>query len=319
MPFKNPIVGGTALVIPAINSPNYVPGVSGWIIDADGSVELNDAVVRGTVVVGTAGNGMVTITNTLPAELALFYDGYTAISTAYINMDPGQDQSYHYEIAGYDATAGGFIAWNQGWVDTNLVVHEFASQSYFPSTGVSEATFGDVDDGDDSRVLFNTTFVNFNNPSGLVEFDAEIKTFGPVLIGGTVDITGAMDPYVVSWTASGTAPSIGVGGTLNGFYMLVGKMCDFVIVLVGGAATNWGTGAYTFSTPFPSAQVTGFPYGRATLAISAAAVRLSRQAWQNGSQGVALSDEAGTRVTNAVPLALTNGSIIVISGRYPTT
>lgn len=318
MPYSNPIVGGTALVRPAINSPGYTPGVTGWSVNVDGTAEFNDAVFRGTIVVGTAGNGMVTITNVLPAELALFYDGYTAISTAYIRMDPGQDASYHFEIAGYDATAGGFIAWNQGWVDNNLVVHEFASQSYFPSTGVSEATFGDVDDGDDSRVLFNTTFVNFNNPTGLVEFDAEIKTFGPVLIGGTVDITGPLEPYTPVWTAATTAPVLG-NGTLTGGYMLVGKMCDFVITLTAGSTTTFGSGAYSFTLPpFLSVGGTGYPFGRATLAISAGAIRLSRQAWQNASTSIALSDEAGARVTNTVPLVLTSGSIIVIAGRYPT-
>lgn len=47
MGFQNPIVGGTALRIPAIQSPNYVPGVSGWIIKIDGSAEFNNLVVRG--------------------------------------------------------------------------------------------------------------------------------------------------------------------------------------------------------------------------------------------------------------------------------
>lgn len=47
MGFDNPIVGGTALRIPAIQSPNYSPGVSGWIIKIDGSAEFNNLVVRG--------------------------------------------------------------------------------------------------------------------------------------------------------------------------------------------------------------------------------------------------------------------------------
>jgi hypothetical protein len=47
MGFENPIVGGTALRIPAIQSPNYVPGVSGWIIKITGDAEFNNLVVRG--------------------------------------------------------------------------------------------------------------------------------------------------------------------------------------------------------------------------------------------------------------------------------
>jgi hypothetical protein len=49
----NPIVGGTVLRIPAIQSPNYVAGVSGWIINKDGTVEFNNGVFRGTVTAGS--------------------------------------------------------------------------------------------------------------------------------------------------------------------------------------------------------------------------------------------------------------------------
>lgn len=47
MGFQNPIVGGTALRIPAIQSPNYNPGVAGWIIKIDGSAEFNNLTIRG--------------------------------------------------------------------------------------------------------------------------------------------------------------------------------------------------------------------------------------------------------------------------------
>lgn len=47
MGFQNPVVGGTALRIPAIQSPNYQAGVAGWIIKIDGSAEFNNLTVRG--------------------------------------------------------------------------------------------------------------------------------------------------------------------------------------------------------------------------------------------------------------------------------
>lgn len=46
MPFTNPLVAGTALVRSAINSPDYVPGVSGWAIKRDGSAEFTRLTVR---------------------------------------------------------------------------------------------------------------------------------------------------------------------------------------------------------------------------------------------------------------------------------
>jgi hypothetical protein len=47
MSFGDPIVGGTVLRTPAIQSPNYVPGVSGWIIRIDGSAEFANLTIRG--------------------------------------------------------------------------------------------------------------------------------------------------------------------------------------------------------------------------------------------------------------------------------
>lgn len=47
MTFSNPIVGGTTLIRPAIHSPDYVAGVSGWTINKDGTAEFNDVVIRG--------------------------------------------------------------------------------------------------------------------------------------------------------------------------------------------------------------------------------------------------------------------------------
>lgn len=47
-----------SLVFPAIKSPNFVAGVSGWSINRNGSVEFNDAVIRGSL---SAGGGNVTL------------------------------------------------------------------------------------------------------------------------------------------------------------------------------------------------------------------------------------------------------------------
>lgn len=60
MSFSNSILAGTKLVREAIESPNFVPGTSGWSIRRDGSAEFSDVDVRGTLessnyVPGTSG------------------------------------------------------------------------------------------------------------------------------------------------------------------------------------------------------------------------------------------------------------------------
>jgi hypothetical protein len=49
--FTHSIAGGAGdLVIATFQSPNYVPGVSGWQVTIEGNAEFNDAVFRGVVI-----------------------------------------------------------------------------------------------------------------------------------------------------------------------------------------------------------------------------------------------------------------------------
>jgi hypothetical protein len=52
--FEEPITAGTVLIREDIESQNFVTGVSGWEIRADGSAEFNNIVIRGGVSVGGA-------------------------------------------------------------------------------------------------------------------------------------------------------------------------------------------------------------------------------------------------------------------------
>ncbi|NUR38806.1 MAG: hypothetical protein HOV73_01800 [Streptomyces sp.] len=47
MEFQDELAGGIFLIRPALRSPDYVAGVSGWTINVDGSAEFNDVVIRG--------------------------------------------------------------------------------------------------------------------------------------------------------------------------------------------------------------------------------------------------------------------------------
>ncbi|PSK47982.1 hypothetical protein B0E38_06459 [Streptomyces sp. 111WW2] len=62
-------------------------------------------------------------------------------------------------------------------------------------------------------------------------------------------MVGPWQDYTVSWTASGSAPSVGTGGSLAGRYAQIGGVIHFAIKLTGGSGTNWGTGTYSFSLP----------------------------------------------------------------------
>lgn len=59
MGFRNPILGGTELVRDAIQSSDYVAGVSGWTINRDGSSEFNDGTFRGQLLVTNASGSQI--------------------------------------------------------------------------------------------------------------------------------------------------------------------------------------------------------------------------------------------------------------------
>lgn len=59
MAFGNDVIGGTTLLRPAIRSPNYVAGVSGWTINKDGTSEFAGGTFRGPVVVIDPATGNV--------------------------------------------------------------------------------------------------------------------------------------------------------------------------------------------------------------------------------------------------------------------
>jgi hypothetical protein len=60
--FTSPIAAGDgSLVFPALKSPNYVAGVTGWKIDRAGNAEFNNADIRGVLQVDGVNNGYVAI------------------------------------------------------------------------------------------------------------------------------------------------------------------------------------------------------------------------------------------------------------------
>lgn len=83
MPFANQILGGAGTLIrKMIKSPNYVPGVSGWTINKDGTVEFNNGTFRGTITSG-AFKGTDFIIN---SDGAFFYTGPPALGNLFLSL-----------------------------------------------------------------------------------------------------------------------------------------------------------------------------------------------------------------------------------------
>jgi hypothetical protein len=104
MGFSNPVVGGTALRIPAIQSPNFQTGVAGWIIRIDGSAEFNNLTIRGTF----NGNNFILNSDGLFIYSGTPANGNLIASIAPVGGTDGFGNTYLQGIVSY--TGGAFAA-----------------------------------------------------------------------------------------------------------------------------------------------------------------------------------------------------------------
>ncbi|MER5209386.1 hypothetical protein ABT063_02000 [Streptomyces sp. NPDC002838] len=74
----------------------------------------------------------------------------------------------------------------------------------------------------------------------------------------------AWTAYTPTWTSSSTNPVLG-NGTLTGRHMKIGRTCLCHINLTTGSTTTYGTGNYSFSLPFTSANTGSTIIGNAQL------------------------------------------------------
>lgn len=111
----DPVVGSTILRRPAIQSPNYAAGSSGWTINQDGSAEFNNLTIRGVF----AGTDF-----TINSSGAFFYSGTPAAgnliaSVATVAGVDGFGNNYLAGVASYQASfasqvGGGFVVFYHG-------------------------------------------------------------------------------------------------------------------------------------------------------------------------------------------------------------
>lgn len=109
MTFQHDIAGGSGdLVITSVQSPDYVPGVSGWQIRQDGTAEFNN----GTFRTGISAGGSLTISGDAITISGLAGPGgtdTTDLSIAPVDLPPGANAPY-LAITATDVTAGTSVA-----------------------------------------------------------------------------------------------------------------------------------------------------------------------------------------------------------------
>ena len=107
-------------------------------------------------------------------------------------------------------------------------------------------------------------------------------------VGGIVGTDlGKWQSYTPTWTADTTNPAIG-NGTLTGRYIVIGKLCTYVLGMVMGSTTTYGSGDWAFSLPINAMNTAGINfYGVAHLRKLATA-NYERQAQITPAESVSI-------------------------------
>ena len=97
--FANPFTNNIGTMVrQALQSVNFVAGVSGWQITRVGNAEFNNATIRGELDVGTSPNPRVIVTTSIPATLVAAstdFDWVAGVFKWYNATD------YEFEVIGY--------------------------------------------------------------------------------------------------------------------------------------------------------------------------------------------------------------------------
>lgn len=201
MPFGQPIVGGIVLVRPAIQSPDYQPGLSGWSINYDGSAEFNNITVRGTLNVTDPDGSYVKIYDERPGDGAIIE--FHLPTAAGINQTPGFVQTGVDPIFGTKGMS--LIGPTYGAVPPPAsIISLTPGFAVFDATSMSFVTRGDWE------VAFELTPNNFT-----IMFQVQYPTGNVVCNGidarGTVTVSGDGGLNTRQVTASGEGINVLAG------------------------------------------------------------------------------------------------------------
>lgn len=185
MPFSNPVVGGTTLIRPAMASPNYVQGSSGWSVNSDGSAEFNHILIRnGESVSGTS----------------LYYNGTPGAGTLVISISAtaGTDTYGNAYVAGYAVYGTGGTVEYQVDLSGNVTIGKTTTGGFQLQPG-SIPVLQVYDD-------LGRLAANIDANSGIVTF---LDSANAQFIQFNVNNTGVLGGMILgSMSAPGTMPSL---------------------------------------------------------------------------------------------------------------
>lgn len=310
MAFSNPIIGsGDTLVRQAIQSENYVAGVSGWRITRDGDAEFNNVTVRGELFVQDADGSYVRIFDEDPGAGAVILvhpaDTPADVTAAQIrgdwqNFGLGGDRPFLLlespEYNGHGTTA--------------LKMYGTSGDGASHSRALLDSSEVYITGDDIVQLQSGTTIVTMTPADGL-------QVTGDETVLGDLTYDGAAwTTFTPSWTGSTTNPSLG-NGTVSAAYRLDGKTCFFRMHYTYGTTTNFGSGAWAWSVPIPVLE-----FGTASMFCQDQSATLRYPAVgyvtnSNVGRGATYSPSGGNAgLSSSNPFTWASADQLIIGGHY---
>lgn len=295
MTFNNPITGqGGSLIIASLHSPNYVPGVSGWTLNSDGSAELTGLSVGGSIsdltdgtlnAVGTIGSGQLRTAAT---------GARTVIDSAGIRLyNSGGGQVVNLDATTGNATFAGTLSG--------------ASGSFSGSVSGSSITGSTVSGGLVTGATVQTSGSGQRvtlNPSGSIDLVGSLGHTGTVLVNAFGEI---------AITAGGGSVRVG------------GAQCTITTPLSAGSisgssfftAGNGTFGSLNCSSSSLSGSFSGTHSGSWSGSISPSSVSTGSLSASGGSWTGAVSVGSNGKQTSIQGSSVLFGNIPFTSGTTP--
>ena len=163
-----------------------------------------------------------------------------------------------------------------------------------------------------------------SNTVGTLWNKAAVDSLMDAVDAALLPAESAWTPYAATWGAmSGSAPAIG-NGILGGRYLQLGKTIQFLIYLITGSTSTYGSGnVYSFSLPMAAAAVPGTGYGGHAYTVSltspAGAGQPAVATHQITTSSIYLVAATGGLVGATVPFTWAANAALFIRGTYERT
>jgi len=273
MPFSNPIAAGNSLARPQFESPNFVPGVSGWAIFRNGNAQFNSLTLTGTTF---DGNNYILNTSGFFLYSGAPANGNLSASIAPAAGTDGFGNSYFAGIVSYSGNrysqlVGGDLLLGDTASTGSTAVVETSSTGGQTYIAGSTKTSADIAApwlalfsaaGSANGVVQAVIASGTTQPVALTTALAEIQ--GSLAVSGAITATGgtAAAPILITtdtWHSLGTLAGYTVA--LAAYRLTPDGELELAISLTGGGAN---AASVNFSVTLPNTgyrPVSGYQFG----------------------------------------------------------